>query len=78
MLKSSLVAVALLATSQAAMAQPVIGGGGLLHQIPPPPPTQKSIPDLRIERATLEVLAQRKRGARAACAVWKVGASIYA
>jgi hemolysin activation/secretion protein len=55
MLKSSLFATALaastlLATSQAAAAAPLIGAGGQIQQIPPPPAPERAIPDIRIER----------------------------
>ncbi|MFA4892523.1 ShlB/FhaC/HecB family hemolysin secretion/activation protein [Brevundimonas sp.] len=50
MLRSSLMAAALLATSQAAYAQQVPGAGGQLQQIPPPALPQRPAPDIRIER----------------------------
>jgi hemolysin activation/secretion protein len=49
MLKSSL-AMALLATAQAALAQqPLPGSGGQLQQIPPPPLPEQASPDIRVE-----------------------------
>ena len=50
MLKLSLLSLALVATSQAAFAQPIVGAGGQLQQIPPQVEPQRSIPDIRVER----------------------------
>jgi hemolysin activation/secretion protein len=50
MLKSSLVAIALMGVSQSAFAQQAIGAGGQIQQIPPAPALQKSVPDIRIDR----------------------------
>jgi hemolysin activation/secretion protein len=50
MLKSGLVTIALLASSQGSLAQqPLPGAGGQLQQIPPPPLREKAEPDLRVE-----------------------------
>src|SRR5579871_3326898 len=53
MMKIALLAVALLASSQSALAQAPdtrgLGGGGQLHQIPPAPAPQRAIPEIRIE-----------------------------
>lgn len=50
MLKSSLIAAALLAASQSAHAQQPPGAGAQLQQIPPPAIPQRPAPDIRIER----------------------------
>jgi len=50
MLKSSLVTIAMLATSQTAFAQQPQGAGGQLQQIPPAPVFEKAAPDIHVQR----------------------------
>jgi hemolysin activation/secretion protein len=51
MLRSSLLTVAVLAASQSAFAQQLPSAGSQTQQIPPPSLLQRSIPEIRIERA---------------------------
>jgi hemolysin activation/secretion protein len=48
---SALAAVGVLAAGQGALAAPPVGGGGQIQQIPPTPTPERSIPDIRIDRA---------------------------
>lgn len=77
MLKSSLIAAALLAASQSAHAQQPPGAGAQLQQIPPPAIPQQPAPDIRIERpeATSDAAAE---GARFRVNALRVtGATLY-
>ena len=48
------IAVVLIVFPQIAQAQPVIDAGTQIQQIPPPPAPQQAIPEIRVERPTLQ------------------------